>query len=85
MHHAPMFDRTPLERAIAATGGDDAFCHALRIKRRSLFYWKSGRLPAERVGQIAKITGIPVHELRPDIFPAPEDAASKPGATQDAA
>jgi len=32
------------------------------------------RIPAERAAQVEAITGIPRHELRPDIFPAPEAA-----------
>lgn len=69
-----MSDMAPIDRAIAAVGGEDLFCDRFGIKKRSLFYWRAGRLPAERVAQIARATGIPVHELRPDIFPAPSPA-----------
>lgn len=76
MHIAGMRDTTPLDRAIAAVGGEAEFCKQFGIKQRSLFYWRAGRLPAERAGQIAMITGVPVHELRPDIFPAPATQAA---------
>jgi len=31
----------------------------------------SGRVPAERVLQIEKATGVSRHELRPDLYPLP--------------
>ena len=41
--------------------------------------WENGRraIPANRVNDISELTGIPPHELRPDVFRAPqaEDAA----------
>lgn len=29
------------------------------------------RVPAERVQDVSRVTGIPAHKLRPDVFPAP--------------
>ena len=41
--------------------------------------WENGKrsIPANRVNDISELTGIPPHELRPDVFRAPqaEDAA----------
>jgi transcriptional regulator with XRE-family HTH domain len=31
--------------------------------------WENGQVPAERVLDIARLTGIPPHRLRPDIYP----------------
>ena len=42
---------------------------ALGIRRSSIYTWK--KVPAERVLAVERITGIPRHELRPDVFPAP--------------
>jgi transcriptional regulator with XRE-family HTH domain len=40
---------------------------------RSLIWkWETRRIPAERVLDVAKATGIPLHRLRPDIYPAPK-------------
>lgn len=35
----------------------------------SIYQW--GRVPAGRVLDVERLTGIPRHELRPDIYPAP--------------
>lgn len=37
--------------------------------------WETGarKVPAERVPSLSRITGVPMHELRPDVF---EDAAA---------
>lgn len=39
--------------------------------------WETGgrKVPAERVPSLAKLTGIPMHQLRPDVFEQAEDAA----------
>lgn len=34
--------------------------------------WSQRRIPAERVLQVEKVTGVPRHELRPDIYPPTE-------------
>jgi DNA-binding transcriptional regulator YdaS (Cro superfamily) len=41
----------------------------LEITPGALTNWT--RFPAERVPLIEKFTGIPRHELRPDLWPAP--------------
>lgn len=33
-------------------------------------------LPANRVQDVARFTGIPPHVLRPDIFPAPQEESA---------
>ena len=37
------------------------------------------RVPVERVLDVERITGIPRHELRPDIYPPPFQSASECG------
>lgn len=44
----------------------------LGIKHTAFYSWK--RVPAERVLDIERITGIGRHELRPDLFTTPEVA-----------
>lgn len=39
---------------------------ALLITPGALSQWR--KVPAERVGEVSRATGIPPHELRPDIF-----------------
>ncbi len=50
---------------------------AFDIEKSSVLYWARKRVPAERVLDVERITGIPRHQLRPDIYPAPyeEEAA----------
>jgi DNA-binding transcriptional regulator YdaS (Cro superfamily) len=44
---------------------------ALKITHGAVSQWK--RVPAERVLDVEKLTGIPRHMLRPDIFPNPAE------------
>lgn len=38
--------------------------------------WERGRVPAERVLEIERLTGIPRHALRPDLYPVSEVSAA---------
>jgi DNA-binding transcriptional regulator YdaS (Cro superfamily) len=66
-----METKPPIDRAIEAVGGQEAFLRLMGIKRRALFYWKKRGLPAERVPECSRMTGVPRHELRPDLWEAP--------------
>jgi DNA-binding transcriptional regulator YdaS (Cro superfamily) len=71
-----METEAPITRAIRAAGGDEAFMATLGIKRRTLFYLKKGqRLDPMRAIAIEAATGVPRHELLPEVFSAP--AATK--------
>lgn len=56
-----------------------AFAERLGIAAPVLCKWETKRIPAERVLEIERRTGISRHELRPDIFgpppPAPQSGA----------
>lgn len=61
-----------VEQAAEVSGGLVALANALGIKHQALYGWT--RVPAERVLDMERITGIPRHEIRPDlaaIFVAP--------------
>lgn len=45
----------------------------LGVSPSAISQWQ--RVPAERVLDIERITGVKRHELRPDIYPARESAA----------
>lgn len=53
-----------------------AFASHFGIDKSTALRWQF-RVPAERALAVSEVTGIPLHELRPDVFPAPqaEDAA----------
>ena len=57
-----------VERAAEKAGGVVALARELGIKHNALYSWN--RVPAERVLDIERITGISRHEQRPDIFGA---------------
>jgi len=66
---------TPLDRACKAAGGVVELARKLGIKPPSISEWKARkRVPAERVLDVERLTGVSRHDLRPDIFgPAPTD------------
>lgn len=66
-----------VDRVISALGGLSKAASALEIDNPSVVAnWRTrGRIPAERVLDVERITGISRHELRPDIFGEPERAA----------
>jgi DNA-binding transcriptional regulator YdaS (Cro superfamily) len=55
-----------LEAAIEKAGGMRELGRLLGINYQALQQWR--RIPAERVRDIERITGIPREKLRPDIF-----------------
>lgn len=66
-------DMTPLDRAVAVAGSQRALALALGIKSPSISGWYARkRIPVERCSAIEVATGVPRHELRPDVF-APDE------------
>ncbi|MFT3987214.1 MAG: Cro/CI family transcriptional regulator [Aestuariivirga sp.] len=63
-------------RAKGLAGGASALAQALgNISSQAVSQWE--KIPASRVLDVERITGISRHELRPDIFgAAPHDKAS---------
>lgn len=54
-----------IEIAAEKNGGLVELARKLGISHQSLYSWK--KIPAERVLQFEELTGIPRHELRPDL------------------
>ena len=66
--------RTALDAARKAAGGNVGIAREIgNITPQAVSQWR--RVPAERVVEVERISGVPRHELRPDIFPAPVEAA----------
>ena len=55
-----------LQKALQAAGSQSALARALGITAQSVQQWK--RVPAERLVEIERVTGISRADLRPDIF-----------------
>ena len=45
------------------------------VTRGAIAQWD--KVPAERVGHVSRVTGIPLHVLRPDIFEAASQEAAQ--------
>jgi len=45
---------------------------ALGITRAAVVKWR--QVPPARVHAVSRVTGLPPHRLRPDLFPEPERA-----------
>lgn len=63
-----------LARAIEEAETQAGLAKRIGVRQSHVQYWltKSKRgVPAEWAGKIEEATGVPRHELRPDIFPAP--------------
>ena len=46
----------------------EAFGDKFGVNKSTVLRWEERRVPAERVREISKITGIPRSKLRPDLF-----------------
>jgi DNA-binding transcriptional regulator YdaS (Cro superfamily) len=65
---------TPKDRAVDAAGGQSELARQLGVTRSAISQWD--KIPMDRVFEVAAITGIAPHELRPDRIPTPEAIAS---------
>jgi len=56
-----------LERAKQAVGGQAALAHKIGVKPQAISQWK--KVPPLRVLDVERATGVPRHDLRPDLYP----------------
>lgn len=57
---------SPLVEVIRKVGSANELARQLGVTPQAISQWK--RIPLERASEIARITGIPRAELRPDIW-----------------
>lgn len=66
--------RTPVtDRVIEKAGGPAVLAKLFAITSQAVSQWE--QVPPLRVLELSRLTGIPPHEIRPDIYPTPEQAA----------
>ncbi len=68
-----------LERAISVAGGQSALARKIGKSQGHVWHWLkvAKRVPAEAVLAIEEATGVPRHELRPDVYPQTGEVATK--------
>jgi DNA-binding transcriptional regulator YdaS (Cro superfamily) len=67
----------PAREAIQRAGGGAALARGCGVTRFAVNQWRRRGIPADRVGDVSRITGIPAAELRPDLAAA--FAPTQPG------
>ena len=67
-----------IDTILAKAGGVNALARQLGISSAAVSMWK--RVPAARVAAVARITGLPACEIRPDLGGFAEDQAVFPEA-----
>ena len=60
----------PVVLASKAVGSQDALAKAVKVTPQAIGKWKRSRIPAERVLDVERVTGVSRHLLRPDLYPA---------------
>lgn len=67
-----------VQKAAERVGGAAELARALGITRQALYQWD--KVPADRVLDIERLTGVARHALRPDLYAAAEGAGPAPRA-----
>lgn len=57
----------PIKLAASRVGGMVQLSSALGLTRTAVYQWK--KVPAERVLDVERLTGVPREILRPDLYP----------------
>ena len=68
-----MTTQPALQKAIATLGGQVKLADAIQTSQQNVSNWlRTGKVAPDKVILIEKVTGVPRHELRPDIYPPEE-------------
>ena len=62
-----------IDRLFKDHGGASELARKLGYSRQRVWRWKSsGKVGLDSVRRVSTLCNIPLHELRPDIYPQPE-------------
>lgn len=77
----PLSPLEALEKAVEAAGGQTELAKLIdpdqkKVKQQNIWTWlnRDKKTSAKWAAKVSQATGVPCHELRPDIFPAPKPA-----------
>lgn len=59
---------------VKMAGGPVIVARELGLTHGAVSQWR--RVPAQHVVKMAMLAGIPAHQIRPDVFPAPQPEAA---------
>lgn len=65
-----------VDRLVEQFGSQAALARELGISQPSVSDWRTrGRVPAERVLDLERLSGVPRHDIRPDLYPPTVETA----------
>lgn len=77
----PLSPLQALQKAVDTAGGQTELAKSIdptqkKLKQQNIWTWlnRDQKTSAKWVVKVSQATGVPCHELRPDIFPAPHPA-----------
>ena len=76
MFAVPTFRTMEIQEIITLAGGQKKLGEIAGVARPTVAYWKRGsiKIPVDRARRIHEALGIPLHEIRPDVW-RPAEAA----------
>jgi transcriptional regulator with XRE-family HTH domain len=70
-NYLPMIDNPIRRYRSDADLSLEALARLFGVNRTTVLRWEARRIPAERVLDVERVTGIPRHKLRPDLYQSP--------------